>query len=277
MATWTRNAPWRQGHILEDSLARDLQLFCDEDADATAVVVISHDCDIAADVDLEPAIELLVGKYVEIATGDYANTKNVRRLHLQYDCGALTKTIELRSTQKKSVDKHKFLGHSPLADVMLNARNRRVLQKWLSARYDRAAFPNAFEDRLRKKKTHQAIAKILKAEGESIRAIYFDLGDNADNDALPDDYQYELEIYLLHVTEPDAIAAENAATTIKVKLEERFRKDFYDDKKGWIDIELVDCAVISDEAMTVSQSQKLRQWRMDHMSLAEEPNQPLVE
>ena len=45
---WSRKTPWRQGHVL-CAKARAATGLSHADADATCVVVISHDCDVAND------------------------------------------------------------------------------------------------------------------------------------------------------------------------------------------------------------------------------------
>lgn len=83
MAEW-RNEPWRQGQLLTHEKAVELDLTSGADAVHCAVVLISHDCDIAAKTELEPNIEVIVGRYVNVIDGDFANAKNVRKLQLKY-------------------------------------------------------------------------------------------------------------------------------------------------------------------------------------------------
>lgn len=275
MVAWTRDELWRQGQLLPTQKAVELKLIKEADAEQYAVVIISHDCDVAADVALEPTIEVIIGRFVDELHGNVTNAKNVRELQIKYDSQS-DKIVELKAANRICVDKQKLTGCNPRDDLNLALNNKRILQKWLAARYDRSAFPNEFEHRLKKHKTHDAIAKILKPSGEFIRGVYFDLGNQADTDIESCDDVYELEIYLLHVTEPDTLVAEDAAKEIKLKISACFSKNYCNSQGQWTSIELIDCHVISDEAMTVRQSLSLRQWRMDHMSLREDPNQPMA-
>ncbi len=183
----------------------------------------------------------------------------------------------MEAKNRSFVAKARLSGCQPITDLALDLSNKRILQKWLAARYDRAAFPNEFENRLKKNKTHDKLAKILKPTGACLRGVYFDLGEQADTDLEADADVYELEIYLLHVTEPDANVAACTAEKAKQKIIECFKSNYCDEQGRWCAIELVGCYVISDAAMTVLQSLLLRQWRMDHMSLRENPNQPMVD
>lgn len=277
MADWTRETAWRQGHVLEPSTATSLGLACAEDPDATAVVVVSHDCDIACLADAEPTIEVIIGQIKEGAeAGDFSHGKNVRRLHLKYKADAQYKTIELRLKDRVTLEKSSLTEKNPRTDLVLEPNGRRVLQKWLAARYDRSAFPNEFESRLFQQKIQEQISKILKPKGSSIRGIYFDLGVQSELETLATDENYELDIYLLYDTDKDPTVAEKDAVEVQAKLEKLFKDRFHEVRHGWKGIELVSCNVISDQAMTVRQALALRQWRLDHMSLRSDPNQPMT-
>jgi hypothetical protein len=79
--TWSRETPWRQGHLLTIETIRRLGL-ADSGAD-TCVVVISHDCDLAnANLTAEPHVEVIVGKIVSKPNGSFAWGKSPRTLHV---------------------------------------------------------------------------------------------------------------------------------------------------------------------------------------------------
>ena len=277
MADWTRETAWRQGHVLEQGTATHLGLVCEENAGATAVVVVSHDCDIACLPDVEPTIEVVIGRFTEEVQGDFSHGKNVRRLQLTYKRGDQHKTIELRAKDRVALAKSSLVDQAPCDSLILVPNGRKVLQKWLAARYDRSAFPNEFESRLSRQKIPEQVSNILRLKGSSIRGIYFDLGVQSDLETIGADETYELDVYLLYDTDQDPIAAEREAQEAQGKLEKLFKDRFFEDGKGWVDIELVSCNVVSDQEMTVRQAWALRQWRLDHMSLRTEPNQPMTE
>ena len=277
MVEWTRKTVWRQAHVLEPGTATHLGLVFTDNPETIAIVVVSHDCDIACPPNVEPTIEVIVGQLKEEAEGDFSHGKNVRRLHLKYQAGANYKTIELRAKDRVVLDKLSFIDQAPRTDLVIAPTGKKILQKWLAARYDRSAFPSEFESRLSQPKIPEQISKILKPKGASIRGIYFDLGAQSDLETVGSDENYELNIYLLYDTDDDPNRAENAALEVRVKLEKLFKDQFYEDNKGWKGVELVSCNVISDQAMTVRQALALRQWRLDHMSLRSEPNQPMTE
>ncbi len=83
MAGSDRKFSWRQGDVLSDEAAKALGLQHPESADETYVVVISHDCDLAAIADKEPESEVIVGRRIDKLGAD-SYGKTARRLHIEY-------------------------------------------------------------------------------------------------------------------------------------------------------------------------------------------------
>jgi hypothetical protein len=69
MATWSRQTPWRQSHVLTKESSVALGLVSAENVDSTSVVVISHDCDLAQVVEAEPLVEVIVSQRIEKLDG----------------------------------------------------------------------------------------------------------------------------------------------------------------------------------------------------------------
>jgi hypothetical protein len=95
MGKWDRLTPWRQGAILTAGATTALGLISDRTPEHTAVVVVSHDCDLAQAPDHEPTVEAIVGRFIEKPDGNYMHCKNVRCLHLSITAGSRRCTIEL--------------------------------------------------------------------------------------------------------------------------------------------------------------------------------------
>jgi hypothetical protein len=82
-ANWTRHTPWRQGSVLPADASQALGLAHPETPDATCVVVISHDCDLANDdLQIEPEVEVIIGCHPQKADGNYFWAKAPRTIHL---------------------------------------------------------------------------------------------------------------------------------------------------------------------------------------------------
>lgn len=85
---WTRDTPWRQGHLLPSEAVVHLRLANAQAAEDLRVVVISHDCDLANDnLDAEPDVEVLVASAVPALKGNFAWGKSPRTLHLEVQSG----------------------------------------------------------------------------------------------------------------------------------------------------------------------------------------------
>jgi len=66
-------------------------------------------------------------------------------------------------------------------------------------------------------------------------------------------------------------AEKQAADAIEVAIETALRSG-----GKWRDIRLLSCDAVSDSAMTVAKGGLLKRWRLDYMSLADEPQQAIL-
>lgn len=267
---------WRQGHVLADEAAAQFGLVSSAGSSNTVVVVVSHDCDITADAAREPMIEVIIGRRISKLGAD-ANAKTVRRLHLPFLQGNAEVPVEFEITTKTALEKAAVLAAAPRADMTLSAKARVTLQHWLAARYYRAAFPEEFEARLKAKpaKLNEKIVKAMQEAGKHVLAVYFDLDSGEENERSGSDDVYELMITLLYDSENNEEAAHAAAQKAADDIETAFEVALYSNGK-WRDINLLSCDTASDGAMSVAASRMLKQWRLDHMSLKEDPPQAML-
>ena len=239
-------------------------------------MVVSHDCDIACDDEREPTVEVIVGSRIERLGGD-THAKTVRRLHLAFRCGEADVPVELSVNSKCNRPKGALLQFEPSADLTLSPEGLITLQHWLAARYHRAAFADEFENRLKKPaKLHRKIVKALDNAAEHVLAVFFDIDDGKEvNRDGPGDV-YELRVTVLYDSAKDEPKAYKAAQAAADAIESEFEKAFLADGQ-WHDIQLRSCETVSDTAMTVAESRMLKRWRLEHMSLDEEPIQPMFQ
>lgn len=267
---WSRETPWRQGHVLCEKALAALGLSHAADANATCAVVISHDCDLANhNLQLEPDVEVIVGRVVAAANGNFSWGKSPRTLHLPMQFNGAMVTVELVATDKRLMPKGELVGFKPDGAFALDGKGLAVLRSWLSARYNRAAFPDAFARRMDDTKVGEKIDKVVKPHGELISFIYFDL-DGGRMLERPDGEPYELSIVLVYPpgNDPEASAdrADKVAAQVKEACEARLG-----DKKA---IVLKRCFAISEDDIPVSEARVLTQWRLEHMTLKADDGQP---
>lgn len=281
MADADRQLLWLQGDVLTDEAAKSFRLQHPESAEATFVVVISHDCDLTAAADKEPISEIIVGRCIEKMGGD-SYGKTARRLHIEYQTEGGTVVLELVATSKRAISKSDLFAKPPREDMWLNGQGLRILQRWLAARYSRAAFPEAFEDRLRaavvlgKRDFLKKIEHILADGGDHIRALLFDLDEGKDIERKTPDDLYQLGIVVLYDSVRDEPTSAAAATKAAEALDELFETAFHLETGAWQNIHLQYCDPVSDSAITVAQSEALKQWRLEHMSLQDDPPAPMI-
>lgn len=259
---WTRETPWRQGHVLHADTVTALGLKNPIDEEATTVVVISHDCDLAIEnLDIEPNVEVIVGRLVVVPNGNFTWGKAPRTLHLPVVRDGVGVTIELVSTNKFFILKKELAPHEPNSAFVLDGKGLGVLRSWLSARYNRSAFSNAFVDRMKVTKFDTKLAKALEPHGGLISFVNFDIDAGEVVERLAGD-PYALSIVLVYAPgdDPDASAeaAEEVVETIEKICEERL--------KAGTDIILKNCMAISEDDMPISRARVLMQWRLEHMT-----------
>ncbi|MDA8248465.1 MAG: hypothetical protein M0Z28_04745 [Rhodospirillales bacterium] len=276
MVEWARDTPWRQGHVLPADATTALGVASPEQPNDTVAVVISHDCDIAQSPDVEPDVEIILGRRLPATDGNYEHAKNARRLHLSFSAGAERLIADLPATGKRLIRKSDLAAFEPLMSIELDRNEHATLQRWLAARYRRSAFPDEFDRRLDETGLRDRLGKILKIYGTSISAVFFDVDSGLDVARSGQNDIYVVGIYLLYSTEADPAAAEKAANAAATAIRKAFLEKCSGTDGVWLHIELVECEAIADRAMTVHQADHLRRWSADHISLRAGPAHPIL-
>lgn len=268
-----RDTEWRQGDLLTLASAEALGLT--DGGNACRVVVISHDCDLPNEG--EEFVEVITGASVPSRDGMFAGARNPRRLHISFvgrDGADEELHVELRHANRRQVEKRGFAQIAVCEKrSCLPDDEKRALKQWLAARYGRPAFPNAFEAHLRKvyhKKTiEQRIAKILEPVSSQLVAVFFDLGE-ARATELAEGEPYFLSISLVYdATEGGKVAreaAEQASNEISTLFEQAFGP-----AATATEIALENCSAVADTFLTLADLRKVDQWRLEYISLREDP------
>jgi hypothetical protein len=266
---WSRETSWRQGHVLCAKARAALELHS-VDAEATCVVVISHDCDLANDdLHAEQHVEVIIGRVVSAADGNYSWGKAPRTLHLPMQRNGTTVTVELVTTCKRLVSKDALAGFEPDGAFVLDGKGLDVLRSWLSSRYRRAAFPDAFVRRMDKTGVSKRLAKNLEPHGALISFVYFNLDDGRVLER-PDGEPYELSIVLVYPPGDDAEMSAEMADDLAEAVKEDCDARLTDKKQ----ITIKSCIAISEDDLPVSRVRALTQWRLEHMTLKADGEHP---
>lgn len=91
----------------------------------------------------------------------------------------------------------------------------------------------------------------------------------------PDD-SHTLDIIILHAADPDFEATEKAARTAAKTIDSAFKEKLFNPAKKWQNIELRGCEALSESVLTYQMFKQLKRWRLEHISLAAAPQQPVL-
>ncbi|MBK5012479.1 hypothetical protein IAE33_004339 [Pseudomonas sp. S60] len=286
MVSWSRSTPWRQGYIVDSETLAQLGIIIDCDGQQKVIAVVAtHDCDLAQVAAGEPEVELILGTILaEKLDGNYTHCKTARRLHLELTGTDQRLLCEFDASKRVRIPKEHqdpskaFISYEPARTFLMSGQERSIFQRWLAARYRRSSFPDEFDRRLRDTKVAERLAKLFKDTGNHIPAVFFDVDQGMERARDGSDDLYELSILVLYKTDEDPEIAEEAAQAAVKAIEELFESRCRTGEgKTWKWIELIEIDVISDEALTYSQSLNLTRWQADYVSLRSDPEQPILD
>lgn len=255
------NAKLQQGSVLTKEDAFELGLINSKDCDNRAII-ISHDCDLANNAEY---IEFIIGTLIHTPDPLRQHAHHPRQLHLTFDL-IEPFHIELDYYSKKIIEKSKIIGKIAKVHV-ISEHGKQVLKQWLAAGYGRPAFPNEFEERLRK--VREKIKKTLAPESKNIFGLFFDLGKDRTAE-LNSEEAYFLSIYVIYDASQEGTAAREASEKVAAKLQEFFEKT-YGMANSAKEIALEKCIAVADTHITLADIRKIDQWRLEYMSLKNDP------
>jgi hypothetical protein len=186
---------WRQGSILPPSLFEEVNKLTDlalSLGDSVAVVV-SQDCDVVhTSYHDEPSVEVVKARFVSELDGGLTYAKSARRLHIEIDSASGARFGELSTHHRRWLDRRLLEKAEPYRDEWLSENARKTLASWMTRRYRRDAFPDAFVTRLREKPIRRKLEKLFAKYGESISGVFILLHSTEE---LADDELYETVLY----------------------------------------------------------------------------------
>lgn len=269
-----RDTDWRQGDLLTCEAAAALGLVAAAD-EGRRVIVITHDCDLPHGS--ESYVEVIVAEVVvkdPKPDPQLSYVKNPRRLHLAYEgSDAAPLILALRHGDRRSVPKGDFTERAVKeSSLVLSVDAKRVLKQWLAARYGRPAFPNAFEDRLRKrlgKRTvEQQIAKILEPDAKYLVGLFFDLDEQRGAEAGAGE-PYALSVSVVYDVTEGGTEARLSAERIAGQLRDLFETT-YGKPDVATEIALDACEAVADTRLTLADLRRVDQWRLEYISLRDQ-------
>jgi len=164
--------------------------------------------------------------------------KAPRTLHIDALHGGAGAVIELVATTKGAIPKQTLTAFTPDTAYALPGRSLSALRSWLGVRYNRAAFPDAFVNRLSEFKVDKRLAKIIEPLGNLLSAVYFDVdgGNEVDHS---DGRPYDLKIVLAYPPGDDPEQAADDVEKIETAITALFEDKHFDQGSGqWNGISL---------------------------------------
>lgn len=144
---------WRQGSVLKNrKLPASIERLSKDEA---FFVITTQSCDLVHDqLEDEPFAECIECRSIEKEDGNFTFAKNPRRLHMSIShTDSSEQPVEILARRIHRFPRQEIAGIPASEDHYLSERNCKILVRWLASRYDRPAFPDAFNNRLRQVKT----------------------------------------------------------------------------------------------------------------------------
>lgn len=256
---------WLQGAILPDEL-RDAVL--EERAvgrDRAVVVVLTQDCDLVhSSYDAEPHAELITGTVVAVADNGLRHGRNPRRLHVEAQRDGSPVVLAFSIHDRLLVPRPLLEDHAPHPSLVLGLAERRMLCEWVAKRYVRAAFPDAFNERLRA--AHRKIDKALKRGGEHVTGLFLMIDPDEEQ---PVDRDYRLFLRVVTTTE--------ALTSAEREVElVRLAKIIADALASCDGIVVEDHELLSESEFTLADLRFFKRWDWDYRSHSGDPGGDLA-
>lgn len=245
---------WRQCSVapsdLAEAVARDIPTL----EQGGLLFVASHDCDVTnRSFSKEPNVEFLVARRVATKDGNYTLGKNSRLLHLDIATPAGPQPHELSADCKYRTTRRQLLGRRPSGDHRVFDTDRRLISRWLAKRYDRAAFPDAFNARVRPAQAE--LRRLLGRTGGPVTGLYLAIAE----EELPSEELYELVIRATISVEDYADPALRAQA-----------QECVDGLAGLLggcdNIDVRDSALVAEDQLTLDDLSRVKRWDWDWMT-----------
>ena len=247
-------ANWRQGSILPTDMERTLYADgrlpkIDEEG---SWVVLTQDCDlIHHDLIAEPAVEVVFGLKVGEPNKGFTWSKNARELHLRDE--AIKESLAFRTRYRSSLPRQYFCQFAP--SQFLHVDSVKLLARWISRKYFRAAFPNAFNARIGNKKEAK-IKKLLEKSPGHFQEIHI----NMNLDELNDEQAYNIIVLCIaaeEVSEDDKLYEQTKQLSVEFK-------SLLESCQG---INVVHCEVKLRSEVTLDEIDAMQRWDFDSITI----------
>lgn len=183
---------WRQGSVIPRELVEPgiLPEALDKDA---KLIIVTHDCDVVnGRYDIEPYIEFFIARPTLAKDSRTSNGKNPRVLQFPASVDMQPVRFQVSVHEKHRMSRQQLERGGPDLSVEIDPKDIRMLARWTGKRYDRPAFPTAFNDRLAK--VRDKIGGLMEKKGRDITGVFVAFLEEKEPGELAND-----EVYRIHV------------------------------------------------------------------------------
>lgn len=252
---------WQQFCIIQSNCHKDISVLAHYDYSKVLLeydflLVITQTCDLLkCDLDKEPYVEVIPLKILGTAlpSGNNAHGKNPRRLEISVDFNGTINTCALEANKRFFV-RHELLSEIKPFVHIHDAATVECLRYWIIARYNRAAFPDTFNNRV----SGADLKKLIKLFNnlELITGIYLKLDPM---DELPKDRNYYLEIILL-------MGHKNFSDPVIHQKYTAYCTDIQSIIKNFQGVDLDRVQLVSKSIITLNEYDEYKLWDYNYLS-----------
>ncbi|MGL6225609.1 MAG: hypothetical protein ACRC10_03170 [Thermoguttaceae bacterium] len=184
---------WRQCSVFPldatAEIADRLPIEKDELVNGSCWLVFSHSCDINSKSQSETHIEILLLTPIAEQNNSYIHGKHPRFYHLEIN----GRWYEAQIDNRFRIDRDFCARYVPCPTTTVSAEDNRSIVQWITYRYVRSAFPDEFNERIKRKKdTKDKLKKLLeKGESQLLSGLFISI---STNDELPEETDYEVQL-----------------------------------------------------------------------------------
>ena len=261
-----RVAGWRQGSLIRPAdRHRMLEASIDHAPEPGntpfRLIVITQDCDLIGESDIEPFVELFLGRGIEAMDPLCRNGRNPRLLHVPLiEPQHRHSWLEISIHDRFRIRKEALVELAADDTVRIAIEEIGLLKRWIAKRYIRPAFPDEFNRRL--DTVRRRLEKLFKStEGRVVTGLFLDVAD----EELDADTPYDIGV---RITAPAETWDDSGRVRMLNSFEERLMS-IIDDCDG-VAISDVDIRVLPEDHLTLADLRRFRRLDMDYSSLPEQ-------
>jgi len=240
---------------------------------AVLAIVVSHDCDIDAAADRDPLVEFIPLRRVKKLDSAKTHTKSARSLQFEARSkdGDQAGFFEAEAPSKFAVRKSLLWDQSFLPPYSFGPEQLLELRDWLSARYRRAALPNAFETRY--DRARKQFWDLIRDFNLELLAVLFLFDEGQEIRECNQDEPYILSILLVHSGTEPAASFEPLIQKINDLFDSQYGADSRPAEAG---IEIRHCSAISEFALPLAAYRRAIHHRIESLSYESDPPGPVI-